>query len=187
MEKITNRKQVLLIKIYLVSGKAQSGKDTSADIIQSLYEAKGNTVLRIAYADDVKHICKTYFNWNGEKDEKGRELLQTVGTNIVRECMGRTNYWVHRVRDIITMTQGLFDVVLITDCRFPNEIEEIKKVYDEAISIRIERPSYDNGLTVAQNFHSSEIALDDYKFDHKVVNDSDLESLENKLKEIIGE
>ncbi len=40
----------------------------------------GYKVLIAHYADLVKYVAKTFFEWNGEKDEYGRSLLQHIGT-----------------------------------------------------------------------------------------------------------
>ena len=72
------------LKIYAISGKAQHGKDTFAELLYQELTDKGYKVLVTHYGDLVKYICKTIFNWDGQKDEKGRHLLQYVGTDIFR-------------------------------------------------------------------------------------------------------
>ena len=54
-----------------ISGKAQNGKDTSAEIFKNELVIRGHSVLVIHQADLLKYICKAFFNWNGEKDEAG--------------------------------------------------------------------------------------------------------------------
>ena len=61
------------IKIYAISGKAQQGKDTFAEILSQELTEKGYRVLVIHYADLLKFICKSLFNWDGQKDENGRD------------------------------------------------------------------------------------------------------------------
>ena len=72
------------MKVICISAKAQHGKDTVANFMKECLEAKEKRVLVTHYADLVKYGCKTFFNWDGQKDEKGRALLQYVGTDIVR-------------------------------------------------------------------------------------------------------
>lgn len=172
------------MQIFLLSGKARSGKDTVADILEEQFINK--KVLRIAYADDVKYICKTYLGWDGEKDETGRTLLQEVGTILGRGHLGE-NYWVDRVKDILFFSQNRYDVVIITDCRFPNEIEVIQDAYKgRCTSIRVERPNHQSGLNAAQMEHISETALDDYEFDFEIMNDGSLDDLSRKINNIIN-
>ena len=68
------------MKVLCISAKAQHGKDTAAGIIKEYLESKGKRVLIIHYADLVKFVCTKFFNCDGQKDEKGRTLLQYGGT-----------------------------------------------------------------------------------------------------------
>ena len=69
---------------------------------------------------------------------------------------------------------------VITDVRFPNEADAIKK--EEGILIRVNR--LDVGPV---NSHESETSLDDWGFDYIIDNDSTLVSLKRKVKEILNE
>ena len=73
------------MKVICISGKAQHGKDTSALMVKEMLEDDGYKVLIAHYGDLVKYICRTFFQWNGEKDEAGRSLLQRIGTDAVGE------------------------------------------------------------------------------------------------------
>lgn len=72
------------MKIIMISGKMRHGKDTCAQFIKEELERANKHVLVIHYADYLKFVLKQYFGWNGEKDEEGRKLLQTVGTDLIR-------------------------------------------------------------------------------------------------------
>lgn len=84
--------EVGMMKILLISGKAQHGKDTTAGMLKEQLESDGYRVLIAHYADLLKFICRQYFDWNGEKDEAGRHTLQYVGTDIIRK--EHPDYWV---------------------------------------------------------------------------------------------
>lgn len=169
------------MKVILISAKAQHGKDTSASILKEIYEAKNKRVLITHYADLLKYICKTFFNWNGEKDDYGRTLLQQVGTNTV--CAKQPDFWVDFIISILNLFNDSWDVVIIPDCRFVNEIEKMRANFDTTL-IRIIRPDFDNGLSEIQKQHLSEIALDNFDFDHIVYNTGNLEDLKNKLSKL---
>ena len=77
-----------------------------------------------------------------------------------------------------------WDIILIPDCRYPIEVEEMKKHFD-TILIRIERPNFDNGLSYEQQNHISETSLDNYKYDVKIFNDGTLEDFRVKLETYI--
>jgi hypothetical protein len=169
------------LKIFLVSGKAQHGKDTFANILHEDLEERGFRVLTTHYADLLKYICKTFFNWNGEKDEKGRQILQYVGTDVVRkEC---PDYWVHFIIDILNLFGDNWDYVIIPDTRFPNEIDAIKEYYPTAEHIRVIRPEFVSSLTAEQLAHPSEVALDNVVPDYIFENDGTIESMRIKVKD----
>ena len=67
---------------------------------------------------------------------------------------------------------------IITDVRFPNEAEAIKK--KNGIIIRIDRPG-----VKPVNAHPSETGLDGWNFDYKIANVSDLFSLSATVKGIL--
>jgi hypothetical protein len=166
------------MKVICISAKAQHGKDTSALILKDKYEAEGKRVLITHYADLLKYICKTFFNWNGEKDEEGRSLLQKVGTDIVGAK--EPDFWVNFIISILKFFDNTWDIVIIPDCRYVNEIEGMKKHFDTVV-LRVVRPNFDNGLSEAQKQHPSEVSLDDFTFDAVIQNTGSLDDLKNKL------
>lgn len=147
------------ITVITVSGKAQHGKDTVANILADVLKDRGHRVLVTHYADLLKYICTTFFGWNGEKDEKGRHILQYVGTDVVRkEC---PDYWVNFIADILRLFGENWDYVIIPDTRFPNEINVLKKQFPNTIHLRVIRPNFTSTLTEEQLKHPSETSLDD--------------------------
>ena len=171
------------MKIILISGHAMAGKDASANMLKSKLESQDKTVLIAHYGDLVKYTCKTFFNWNGEKDEQGRTLLQEVGTDKIREIY--PNFWIAFMFQILQVFYNHWDYVIIPDARFPNEIDEAKLWFGSTVtSIRVVRTNYISTLTDEQRKHRSEIALDDYPFDYYMIAD-DLESLERKVDNLL--
>ena len=133
------------MRVVCISGKAQHGKDTTAGLLKEELEDIGEKVLVAHYADLLKYLCKTYFGWNGEKDEAGREILQHVGTDIIRAQ--KPDYWVDFMREFLMMFENEWDYVLIPDTRFPNEIEEMRRVMEDTIHVRVVRPGFESPLT----------------------------------------
>jgi hypothetical protein len=113
-------------------------------------------------------ICTNYFNWNGNKDEEGRHLLQHVGTDIVREK--NPDFWVVMAENIIGTVLSDFDYVIIPDARFENEIDYWRNLYPASfcMSIHVSRTDFESELTDNQKKHASETALDYYVFDYYV-------------------
>jgi len=91
-----------------------------------------------------------------ESNMSGRHILQVMGTDIFRSIHG--NVWVDACLKNV-LEEGS-ELAIITDCRFPNEVEGIQKMGGRVI--RFTRAPFDG-----QDEHSSETALDYYEgFDH---------------------
>ena len=172
------------MKVICISGKAGNGKDYSANCLKDKLTEDGKKVLITHYADLVKYICTKFFDWNGEKDEYGRHLLQYVGTDIVRAQ--NPNYWVDFVIDMLRMFGNNWDCVLIPDCRFPNEIDKLKEAGFNVTHMRVVRPNYDNGLTAEAKNHLSETALDNVESDITIYNYGN-ESFDAAIKAVAQE
>lgn len=174
------------MKLILISGKAQHGKDTTALTIKGILQSKDpNTKIKIAHLGDLlKYMCKEYGGWNGEKDAVGRSLLQHYGTEVVRkDC---PTYWVDFMADIIKWYGHIWDFFIIPDIRFKNEVETLSN--DNTIKIRVVRPGFDNGLSEAQKQHISETDLDDYTdWSYVIYNDSTLLDLNNAVSEMLAQ
>ena len=57
----------------------------TAHFMKEELEAHGQRVITIHYGDAVKWVLRDYFNWDGNKDEHGRHLLQYIGTDVIRK------------------------------------------------------------------------------------------------------
>jgi hypothetical protein len=115
------------------------------------------------------------FGWT-ELPPTLREFLQDVGMKM-REI--HPDFWVNAVFSHPDFEAQDFVVPIITDVRFPNELKRIKD--SGGVVIRIDRPGVG-----PVNGHTSETALDRYKFDYKVANVSDLESLKQTAEVLVG-
>ena len=167
------------MKVIMISGKAQHGKDTTAGFLKSALEADGYSVLIAHYGDLVKYVCKTFFGWDGNKDERGRTLLQYVGTDVIRKQ--DENYWVRFIGKMLTFFNGTWDYVLIPDCRFPNEVDYLREMGLDASHIRVIRKGFVSPLTEEQQAHPSETALDNVTPDYYIYNDGSLDDLRMKV------
>lgn len=173
------------MRIIAISGKAQHGKDTTAGILKRQLEADGYRVLIVHYADLLKHICRSFFGWDGRKDDAGRHILQYVGTDIIRAK--RPDFWADFVIDVLSLFPDEWDYVLIPDCRFPNEISCLKKAGLDSVHIRVVRRHFTSPLTAEQQSHPSETALDSCKPDYYLRNDGTLADLEKSISDWITE
>ena len=166
------------MKVLGISAKAQHGKDTAAGFIKEYLESTGSRVLITHYADLVKFVCTKFFNWDGKKDEKGRTLLQYVGTDVISSQ--QPSYWVDFIISILKFFENEWDYVLIPDCRYPIEATRMAENFDTVI-LRVERPNFESGLTDKQKQHVSETSMDTYHFDAIIRNEAGLEEFREKL------
>lgn len=166
------------MKIIMISGKAQAGKTTTAYLMQKNIEASGKCAVIINYADLLKYICSTYFYWDGKKNDEGRQLLQEIGTDIVRN--NDPDFWVDFVKRFVSVFEGSWDYVIIGDCRFKNEISWAADERCKCFHVRISRNA-DNGLTEEQKNHISEIDLDDVKPDYEIKNNGSVIDLDKAI------
>lgn len=173
------------MRIYAISGHAQNGKDTVASEMYQILTQRGERVLQIHYADLLKFICSSCFGWDGKKDERGRHILQYVGTDVVRKKA--PDYWVNFVCELLTIFDKEWDTVLIPDARFPNEIDRLKEQFHYVRHLRVIRPGFDNKLSAEQKKHPSETALDHVSPDRVFVNAGTLEDLKEQVAHYIEE
>lgn len=102
-----------------------------------------------------------------------RKLLQNIGTDLFRNQL-HPNIWVSS-----TFANYLNDAWIITDVRFPNELQAIKD--RNGIVIRVNR----NNSLFKSVIHESETSLDNCAFDYVIENNSDIPTLVEKVKEIL--
>lgn len=162
------------MKVIAIAGKARNGKSTVANIFKNCAEESGETAIVVNYAGYLKYICKTYFGWDGEKDIRGRTLLQDIGDGF-REKYGES-FWIDKLMNDINSICMDYDYVLIDDCRYPNEILIPKNMF-KTYSVNIIRNNFESDLTSEQKNHRSEIALNDFNFNYTITSASGIENL----------
>lgn len=173
------------MKIICISGRAGSGKDTAATFLKKSLEAEGSKVIITHYADLLKFIIKEYFEWDGNKDEAGRNLLQNVGTEFRRMD---PNFWVLFISYIVDLFPQYWDYVIIADARYPNEVSFWKdRGYDCSV-VKIIADfkqdcdwDKDHKLTKAQKQHFSEVLIDNVEADFEIYNDGTLQDFYEDL------
>ena len=114
-----------------------------------------------------------------------RKFLQLLGTESMRIGL-HTNVWVNALfADYKGPKLSEYDPSnwIITDVRFPNELEAI--VERKGITIRVHRDIHDGKARISKNPHVSETAIDDAKFDYEIMNDGSIEDLIKKVRIIL--
>ncbi len=182
-------------KLIGITGRKSVGKSCAADYLFNEYD-----YYRRAFADSLKNGAMEIFGLSIEQvdgDEKeeidkywkisSRLILQKFGTEVMREklveCIPELEWikdkiWVHSFNKwYINFHIHHPNVgVVISDCRYVNEYEFVKK--NGGIIWKIERPGLDNS-----DRHKSE--NQDIPYDKLIINDGTIEDLYNKIKGIL--
>ena len=156
-----------------ISGKATSGKTTAAQIICEEFLAES-----FAFGDGVKRVALE-LGWGGKKDARGRKLLQDIG-RVGREY--NKDLWVNKsIQEAKSLAPWSTDAICIfSDCRYPNEIAQVKQEMYNVITMRVER----DGVKLLKD--DSETSLDNYgSWDIVVENNGSLEEFRSKIVEVI--
>ncbi len=174
-------------KIFLIAGQARTGKDETLKIIKDYYEKQNKLVVNLGYADYIKNYAQKITNWDGKDETKPRELLQIIGTDIVRNQINK-EFFINRICEDIMVYKYFFDVIIISGARFPDELDIPKNKFKNVTIIKMERPNYENKLTERQKMHITEHALENYEnYDYLITNNGDLKDLEDKVHKMIEE
>ena len=171
-------------KLYLVAGKARHGKDTFSSYLKEVYESHGKKLIVTQLSKYIKYYAREMTGWNLTEEDKPRELLQQLGTSVIREKLGKDDLFIKRIIDEVDIFSCFYDAIVISDVRLKKEVDDLKEKFPDLIAIHINRPNFDNGLTEEQKKHKTEVDLDDYdKFDIRIVNTT-LEKLKEDAEKI---
>jgi len=167
------------MKIIILSGKAGSGKNKVASIIENTLKTK--KVIIVSYASYLKEYAKNILKWDGLEETKPRTFLQQIGDYVK---IIDNKFLINRLMQDIEVYKNYFDVIIISDARFIEEIDCIKEKYNNVSVINVN--GRENSLNNIEKKHITETALDDYNlYDFKIENKGSIEELEQKVKNII--
>lgn len=170
-------------------GFAQTGKDTAAAYLIeqgfsriALAEPILEALVRLDPIVAVDNRGRTFRfaevleaeGYEGaKKTPEFRRLMQVFGTEVGRQFLGAllgVDTWI----DIADRKADDLGHVVVTDVRFPDEAEWVKK--REGILVKVVRPGYG-----PINGHLSDAGLPDHLFDHVIVNDGTIADLHSKI------
>ncbi len=142
-----------------ISGKMLAGKDFIAAKLIKKYKFE-----RRAFADALKNDLLKIFNVTKENHINAREILQLYGK------VGRIVdplWWVNKALENIDNKD-----IVVTDLRFKNEANELKKRGFHIVRIRSSRETRAFRGTLSNENDISETDMDDYKFDYNLENEN---------------
>ncbi len=159
------------MKIFVIGGKAKTGKNTFGEYLKEELKDYGYKPCVMRITAPLYEYAKKYFAWDGNESTKPREFLQKMGIEVIKEKLGKKDFLIKRLEEDIEILSEYFDAFIITDARLISEFEELKKKYDDVISIKLERHNYDDLLTDEEREHVTEKELDEYDdFDYIIEN-----------------
>lgn len=174
------------MKIFILAGKARSGKGEVATCIKKYYDKLGEKTVITEFSKYLKVFAKEMTDWNLSNENKPRKFLQEMGTYI-RKNLNMPDFMIQRMKEDIKVYEKFYDNIIISDARFAKEIDYFKSHFPNVYSCYIinEHGNYD--LSIEEAGHETEHALDEYNdFDFMIVNDSK-ENLMKKMQEILEE
>lgn len=205
-----------------ITGLIGSGKDTAADYLCTFHGFK-----RMSFASALKDAVATIFNWDRELLEGStktsrewreevdtwwatrldiphltpRWVLQQWGTDVARKNF-HNDIWVASVENRL---RGIKDDIVITDCRFANEVTAIKNA--GGITLRTHRGEDPNWIELASilntttseaakieclrvlekmNIHASEYSSVGLDYDYHIDNNGTIDHLHKQMESIIN-
>jgi hypothetical protein len=201
-----------------VCGFIGSGKDTVADYLQNFHEFR-----RDSFASTLKDAVASVFGWDREllegrtKEARAwreqvdawwanrlsmpeltpRSILQLWGTEVCRRSF-HDDIWIASLENKLRKSR---DNIVISDCRFPNEIQAIKAQGGKVFWVqRGELPDWyhlavdaNKGDLIAQemlkqiSIHVSETAWVGTEFDGIIDNNGTIEQLYGQISDLVQE
>jgi hypothetical protein len=199
-----------------LSGLIGSGKDTIADYLCNFHGFR-----RESWANSLKDAVSIIFGWDrlmvegrttqarewreevdswwaerlGIPHLTPRWVLQNWGTNVLREHF-HDDIWVASLEHKLLATK---DNIVITDCRFPNEVSSIHSI--GGICIRVTRGPEPSWLELAtkathdkrialllerSGVHASEFSHVGLEYDSVIKNDGTIIDLHNRIDELLN-
>ena len=192
-------------------GLIGSGKDTAADYLCNFHEFR-----RDSFASTLKDAVASVFGWDREllegRTKQAREwreqidpwwadrmhmpnltprlILQLWGTEVCRRGF-HDDIWIASLENKLRNTK---DNIVISDCRFPNEITSIRRAGGRVI--RIARGTDPAWFSLAKadpskmpprypDIHASEYSWAQTDFDFIIDNNGSIEDLYSDLKNLV--
>jgi hypothetical protein len=188
------------VNLVLFGGKAGVGKTTAAKYVQDNLSKYNRLIVELTpLAKPIKEIAYSVFKWDGNKDDKGRRLLQVIGTDAGREY--NENLWVEYLDTSILGSGFIPHFVLVDDWRFPNEMGFFTgNFFYDVVTVRIENDRVKSQHGISE--HPSEVSLPTatheqlefspstqdpyYPYNFSVFNNGTKEDLYKKLDKILA-
>lgn len=173
------------MKIFVIGGKARTGKNTFGNYLREEAKKYGYKPCVMHLTEPLYSYARNYFDWNENTGEKPREFLQKMGIEIIKEKLHKNYFLIDRTCEDIEILSNFFDVFIITDARLIMEFSELKKRFDDVVTIKLEREDYDDLLDEEERKHITETEIDDYKDFDYIIKNTGIDELRKEASNII--
>ena len=173
------------MKIYLLAGKAGSGKDLMGRYMKTQYDFAGHNACILHITTPLYEYARNYFSWNGNMAEKPREFLQEMGIEVIQKQLGKKYFLLDRLCEDVDILKNFFDIFIITDGRLLFEFEELKRRFPSIKIIHVIRDNYENELTEQEKQHVTETEMEDYTDYDYIVRNTSKERLYSEADKIM--
>lgn len=188
-----------------ITGKANSGKNTLGKLLSEEFVRRGNLcepiTKYIAFADPVKNIARLMFPNLPRKYLVGpskfrtktipgafkngipltvRQLLIDIGTEIGRQY--NDSVWLDAFDVAFKKAEKAYKVVIVTDVRFRNEFDHLKK--QGFFHIKLLRNSDSTSIS-SHISETNQESIKNEEFDYILDNNGSLDDLKEKVKKIV--
>lgn len=172
------------MKIFLISGKTESGKSEVSRLIKEYYIYNYKKCAITSFEKYIKNFVIELTQWDGNSLTTPLKDIQEIG-NSIREV--NEDYLINNMLQDMSIYSKFVDNVIISDVRLPREIDTFKNNFDEVISINVENQFKTSNLSLDEQVDLTEVALENCdSFDYVIVND-DLSKLKDKVFKICEE
>ncbi len=114
--------------VICLTGAKGAGKSTVSAWFEERFKAYGYTASVLPIAKPLKDLA-TSMGWDGEKDEKGRRLLQLLGTECGRDCISESIWTDKWLAEAVNLGSK---VIIVDDCRYDNEYRVVADYAERA-------------------------------------------------------
>ena len=111
------------MRIFLIAGKAGSGKTEVAKLIKEYYIYKLEKCVITEYSKTLKTFTMELTDWDGNPNTKPRKYMQELGDKI-RSIDEK--YFINNMIDDIKIYAEYTDNLVVGGVRLPAEIEDVK-------------------------------------------------------------
>lgn len=171
------------MKIFLLVGKAESGKDLLGSYMKTKYDFKGDSACILHITTPLYEYARNYFSWNGDMREKPREFLQEMGIEVIRNTLHKDTFLVDRLCEDVDILKHYFSTFIITDGRLVSEFNLLRERFPDIKIIHVIRDNYDNKLSEKERGHITETDMENYtNYDYVIKNTTKEEMFEEADK-----